>query len=59
MGFSKAESALFDAFRQLADETPLIGKGDGIQLCDQEGANCYYRMVKTGGKLTFEVLPKA
>ena len=59
MGFSKSEVELFDTFCQLADKAPLIGKGEGIQLHDQEGANCYYRMIKTGGKLTFEMLPKA
>lgn len=56
--FSKSEEALFDTFCQLADKVPLIGKGEGIQLHAREGVDCFYRMTKIGGKLTFEVVPK-
>lgn len=57
--FTEAEAKLFEAFCQLADASPIVGKGEGIQVHTREGKSGIYRMVKTGGKLTLELDPPA
>lgn len=54
--FTEAEEKLFEAFRHLAKDAPMMGKGSGEQLYDlKDEKGTMYRMAKTGGKLTFEV----